>query len=147
MGYGEKLTKSEIENFLKTNRHGILAFSGDKPYALPMGYMYRKGTIILAFAFDKKSRKREYLEKSKRVCFTICKPRWQTPQLKVPCTSLVVEGTLKVLKNRVSYGLKAKPIENIQTYKLAISKIGARKCNRKPCELFVKKDSPKNDIK
>ena len=38
----KNLTQKEIEKFLKNNQHGILSMAGDKPYALPMGYMYKR---------------------------------------------------------------------------------------------------------
>jgi nitroimidazol reductase NimA-like FMN-containing flavoprotein (pyridoxamine 5'-phosphate oxidase superfamily) len=31
-----ELTEAEWEDFIKSNRHGILAFGGDQPYALPV---------------------------------------------------------------------------------------------------------------
>jgi nitroimidazol reductase NimA-like FMN-containing flavoprotein (pyridoxamine 5'-phosphate oxidase superfamily) len=75
----KKLSKNEIERFLKNNRHGIVSMAGDKPYALPMGYLYRRNTILLGLAaagsMVTTGRKMKYLKKSKNVRFTICKPR------------------------------------------------------------------------
>ena len=87
-------------------------------------------------------RKMKYLKESKNICFTICKPRWYVEKLKKPCTTLVIEGTLKEIKNRSYYGLKKVP-ENIglKLYKINVSKLGARKCNRKPCELLARKSN------
>jgi hypothetical protein len=74
MSYGRKLTKAELDTFLKNNRHGILAFAGKTPYALPMGYLYREKTLLLCLTDTGK--KAERLKKNKTVCYTICKPRW-----------------------------------------------------------------------
>jgi hypothetical protein len=137
MGIFKNLSKAEIDRFLKANRYGILSMTGEKPYALPMGYMYRRGTILLGLIAT--GRKMGYLHKKSPVCFTICKPRWETEQLKTPCTSLVIEGLLDEVKNRAYYGIKAPPPENSRLYKIKIATIGARKCSRQPCELFAQK--------
>lgn len=142
----KKLTRKEIDTFLKNNQHGILSMAGDKPYALPMGYMYRRKTILLGLATTggmvTAGKKMKYLKKSKNICFTICKPRWYVENLKVPCTTLVIEGILEEINNRSYYGLKKIP-ENIKLklYKIKVSKLGARKCNRKPCELLASKSN------
>lgn len=137
MAIFKKLTKNEIDKFLKNNKHGILSMVGDKPYALPMGYMYKRKSILLGLVTT--GRKIKYLKKSKNICFTICMPRWLTPQLKTPCTTLVIEGLLEEIKNRSYYGLKMDIPKTVQTYKIKVKKMGARKCNRKPCELLAKK--------
>jgi len=140
----KNLSKNEIEKFLKNNQHGILSMAGNKPYALPMGYMYRRKTILLGLATTGSmvttGRKMKYLKKSKNICFTICKPRWYVDKLKDPCTTLVIEGSLEEVKNRSYYGIKKIP-ENIQLklYNIKVVKMGARKCNRKPCELLASK--------
>ena len=142
----KNLTKREIDTFLKDNQHGILSMAGDKPYALPMGYMYRRKTVLLGLATTggmiTVGRKMKYLKESKNICFTICKPRWYVEKLKVPCTTLVIEGTLEEINNRSYYGLKKIP-DNIKLklYKIKVSKLGARKCNRKPCELLASKSN------
>jgi len=142
----KNLTKREIDTLLKDNQHGILSMAGDKPYALPMGYMYRRKTVLLGLATTggmiTVGRKMKYLKESKNICFTICKPRWYVEKLKVPCTTLVIEGTLEKINNRSYYGLKKIP-ENIKLklYKIKVSKLGARKCNRKPCELLASKSN------
>ena len=131
------LTKNEIDKFLKNNQHGILAMAGDKPYALPMGYMYKRRTILMGLVTT--GRKMKYIKKNNNICFTICMPRWLTPKLKTPCTTAVVEGSLEKVTNRSYYGLKIKVPAKLQLYKIKVTKMGARKCNRKPCELFAKK--------
>ena len=137
MSYGKKLTNAELIAFLNANRHGILAFAGKTPYALPMGYIYREKTLLLCLTDEGK--KMERLKKSKSICYTICKPRWETEKLKTPCTSAVIEGKLEAVKDKSVYGLGAKKFENMTLYKLAIAEMGARKCIRKPCELFANK--------
>jgi nitroimidazol reductase NimA-like FMN-containing flavoprotein (pyridoxamine 5'-phosphate oxidase superfamily) len=139
MSYGKKLTIAELTNFFKNNRHGILAFAGRTPYALPMGYMYKEKTLLLCLTDEGK--KMERLKKNKTVCYTICKPRWETDGLKTPCTSAVIEGKLEAVKDKSMYGLGTKKFENMTLYKLSIAEMGARKCNRKPCELFAGKSS------
>ena len=140
----KNLTKNEIGEFIKNNQHGILSMAGNKPYALPMGYMYRRKAILLGLATSGSmvttGRKMKYLKKSKNICFTICKPRWYVDKLKDPCTTLVIEGSLEEIKHRSYYGIKKIP-ENIKLklYKIKVAKMGARKCNRKPCELLAKK--------
>ena len=138
------LTKNEIDKFLKNNKHGILSMAGNKPYALPMGYLYRRKTILLGLAADGSmvttGRKMKCLKKGKNVCFTICKPRWYVDKLKNPCTTLVIEGSLEEIKNRSYYSIKNIPEGiNLKLFKLKVAKMGARKCNRKPCELLAKK--------
>ena len=137
MSYGKKLTNAELITFLNANRHGILALAGKTPYALPMGYLYREKTLLLCLTDEGK--KMERLKKSKSICYTICKPRWETEKLKTPCTSAVIEGKLEAVKDKSMYGLGSKKLENMTLYKLAIAEMGARKCNRKPCELFAGK--------
>ena len=140
----KNMTSKEIDTFLKNNQHGILSMAGDKPYALPMGYMYRRKAILLGLAtagsMVTTGRKMEYLKKSKQICFTICKPRWYGETVKTPCTTLVIEGSLEEVKNRSYYGIKKIPqAPQLKLYKIKIAKMGARKCNRKPCELLAAK--------
>jgi len=85
----KNLTDAEKEEFIKDNRHGILSFAGDDPYAIPLGYMYRKGDLLMGFG---PGRKMDYLKKSHKVCFTICRPRWFSPKFKESCATLIVEG-------------------------------------------------------
>ena len=140
----KNLTKREIDTFLKSNQHGILALAGDRPYALPMGYLYKRKAILLGLAtagsMVTKGRKMSYLTKSKQVCFTVCQPRWYNEKLKTPCTTLIIEGSLEEVKNRSYYGIKKIPkTAQLKLYKLRVAQMGARKCNRKPCELLAAK--------
>jgi nitroimidazol reductase NimA-like FMN-containing flavoprotein (pyridoxamine 5'-phosphate oxidase superfamily) len=136
-GKSKNLTRQQTEHFLKENQYGILSFAGETPYALPMGYFYKRKTILVGLTTTGK--KTEYLKNSTRICFTISKPRWLVPELKVPCTSVVVEGTLVEVSNRSYYGIKSPPSADLQLYRIKVSSMGARKCNRKPCELFAEK--------
>jgi len=140
----KSLTKSEIDTFLRNNQHGILALAGDKPYALPMGYMYKRKAILLGLAtagsMVTTGRKMNYLQASKQVCFTVCKPRWYGETVKTPCTTLIIEGSLEEVTNRSYYGIKKIPqTVQLKLYKIKVAKMGARKCNRKPCELLAAK--------
>ncbi len=45
-----ELTDTEREEFILDNNWGFLAFAGDKPYAIPVSYFYRKGTFIIGLA-------------------------------------------------------------------------------------------------
>ena len=72
MPYGKReVTEAEREEFISSNRFGVLALSGDKPYAIPVAYKYFKGAIV--FAMLRAGRKMEYIKKSPNACFNI----WQ----------------------------------------------------------------------
>jgi hypothetical protein len=140
MSYGKKLTAAELNTFLESNRHGILCFAGAAPYALPMGYIYRKKTLLLCLTAE--GRKMAHLKKTKKICFAICKPRWDNEGLKTPCTSVVIEGALEEVKDKSVYGLTSITPAKMQLYRIVIANLGTRKCNRKPCELFIGKKQP-----
>jgi nitroimidazol reductase NimA-like FMN-containing flavoprotein (pyridoxamine 5'-phosphate oxidase superfamily) len=144
MGDYKNLSAREIDRFLKNNQHGILSLAGSKPYALPMGYMYRRKTILMGLAASggmvTAGRKMDCLKKSKNICFTICTPRWHVEKLKEPCTTLVIEGRLEEVKDGSYYGIKKLPAKlDLKLYKIHVAQMGARKCNRKPCELLAAK--------
>ncbi len=144
MGDYKNLSAREIDRFLKDNQHGILSLAGSKPYALPMGYMYRRKTILMGLAAGggmvTAGRKMDCLKKSKNICFTICMPRWHVEKLKEPCTTLVIEGRLEEVKDGSCYGIKKLPAKlDLKLYKINVAQMGARKCNRKPCELLAAK--------
>jgi len=147
MRLSRQLTEKEREEFIKANRHGILAFGGRKPYAIPMGYMYRNGTIVLGFVTRPAGRKLEYLARSRQICFTICRPRWFTPDLQHPCTTVIVEGRLEEIADHTKYGLTGKLPESLKKRGLRLlviksNALGSRQCTRKPCELFEQKERP-----
>ena len=137
-GYRE-LTDAERDQFLKDHVHGILSFSDGAAYAIPLGYFYRKGDLLLGLT--KPGRKIDCVQKSPKVCFTICRPRWQTPDLKGSCITAVVEGELEELTDRSYYGLKPLPeaiASRVITFRIKVDKMSARECTIKPCELFAR---------
>lgn len=101
------LTPAEIDAFIKDNQWGSLAFTGDDPYAIPVAYRYVKGDVLLGLTST--GRKMDYLKASRNVCFVICKPRWQTPDYKESCTSVIIEGELEEVTDISYYGLGALP--------------------------------------
>jgi len=130
-----ELTEAEREEFILNNSHGFLAFAGDAPYTIPVAYFYRKGTFIIGLAIP--GRKMDYLEKSRKVCFTISKPTAEAG-FKEPCTGVMVEGELEELTDRVYYGFGAKPAGNSGIlFTLKVDKIGSRKCTNKPCQVYT----------
>jgi len=45
-----ELTDAEKEAFLTDNYWGVLSFAGDDPYGIPVGYMYRKGDVLMGLS-------------------------------------------------------------------------------------------------
>ena len=133
------LAPAEIDAFLKDNQWESLTFTGGDPYAIPMGYMYKRGDVLLGLTST--GRKMNYLKKSHKICFLVCKPRWQTPDLKESCTSLIIEGELKEVTDRVYYGLSPEPTNpGGALYRLEISRTGTRKCTTVPCEILAARE-------
>ncbi len=144
--YSRDLTNDEREAFLRDNIYGILAFNGDKPYAIPVNYHYRKGTILISL--DIPGRKVGYLDKSHNVCFTICKPRWLTPKYKEPCISVVVEGELEEVAYRSYYDLPAIPEKakgSVISYRIREDIISSKECSvpSKDCDFFARQKASK----
>jgi len=142
MQTSRELTKAEREQFLKENQHGILAFAGGSPYAIPMGYAYKKGEVLLGVTMQP-GRKHECLTASRQVCFTVCRPRWVTPNKKHPCTTVIIEGKLEPVADCTIYGLPAEHMKKLEKGRVNLhvvvaKRVGARQCTRTPCELFVK---------
>ncbi len=135
------LRDAETRKFLETNNTGFLAFGGTEPYVIPMGYAYRKETVLLGLITKPDGRKMSCLKQSSRVCFTICRTRTQT-DLKHPCTTIVIEGDLETVTDRDYYGLgdlKEAVMQEmgLVLYRLNPVTISGRKCIRKPCEMMV----------
>ncbi len=128
------LTDAEKNEFIKSNAHGILSFAGEDPYAIPLGYMYRKGDLLVGFA---SGRKMDYLKKSHKVCFTICRPRWFSPKFKESCTTIIMEGQLEELADPSYYDVKI-PEESVDghLYVIKPTNLGTRKCLADPCEIL-----------
>ena len=59
-----QLTDAEKDAFIKDNFWGVLSFAGEEPYAIPVGYQYIKGDILLGFGPT--GRKQGYVEKSRK---------------------------------------------------------------------------------
>jgi hypothetical protein len=75
------------------------------------------------------------------LCFMICKPRWETPDDKESCTSVIIEGELEEVTDRSSYGLGPLP-EAFKGMFVRINqkKVGTRKCTTVPCEILAAKE-------
>jgi len=133
-GYRE-LTDAERDQFLKDHVHGILSFSDGAAYAIPLGYFYRKGDLLLGLT--KPGRKIDCIQRSPRVCFTICEPIWLDPDLKQPCTTVIVEGELEEVTDGSYYGFSKPPPEGAIRLRIKVDKISARECTITPCEIHA----------
>jgi len=134
MAYTKKeLTADEKEAFLQGNWWGILSFAGDEPYAIPLGYQYKKGAVILGFPAVGK--KMGYVNKSRNVCFTICRPAALSPDPKesYPYTTIIIEGELEEITDRAYYGLGELPkgIEST-VYRIKEKEVGTQKLDSTP---------------
>jgi nitroimidazol reductase NimA-like FMN-containing flavoprotein (pyridoxamine 5'-phosphate oxidase superfamily) len=139
--YAEGLHRSEITAFLEENNTGFLAFAGDEPYVIPMGYTYRRETVLLGLITKPRGRKMVLLEESPKICYTICRTRAQT-NLKHPCTTVILEGELNPVTDRAYYGLsdlseKVQQEFGLVLYRIVPTTVSGRRCTRKPCELMV----------
>ena len=97
---------------------------------------------------DIPGRKVSYLDKSPKVCFTICKPRWLTPKFEEPCISVVVEGELEEVADMSYYGLPAILEEykgSVISYRIRNNKMSAKKCIILPkdCDFFARQKASK----
>ena len=132
-----ELTDTEREEFILDNNWGFLAFAGDKPYAIPVSYVYRKGTFIIGLATP--GRKMDYIQKSRKVSFTISKPHVLTG-FREPCTGVMVEGELEEVPDRAYYGMdKEIPEmpENLRLFRIKVDEVGSKKCANIPCRVFT----------
>ena len=131
------LTDAERDEFLAENNTGILCFAGEEPYGIPMGCMYKKGTVILGF--DDGGRKLDCFKRSPKVCFTICRPRKTTPDLRESCTTVMFQGELEEVIDRAYYGLDKIPNmpEDITLFTIKVNELSTRKCLQEPCELLA----------
>lgn len=85
------MSDQEIDTFLEPNGHGVLAFGGDPPYAIPMSYGYHphERDLYLHLGASQQSKKTVRLEQSDRVSFVVS--RYDRPD---QWRSVVVDGTL-----------------------------------------------------
>ena len=91
-----ELTEAEKEAFITENRFGVLAFAGDKPYAIPVAHHYKKGNMV--FLMRRTGRKLDYIKKNPNVCFNIWQMGAQStvPSLKEQrYSSIILEGELE----------------------------------------------------
>lgn len=71
IGYWDALTKEEIAEFLKEQVTCRLGMSvNDRPYVVPLAYVYHKGKIYLHW-YGRKGIKDDYSKKNQRVCFEV----------------------------------------------------------------------------
>ena len=123
--YTKELTDTEKEEFLTDNLWGILSFAGDVSYAIPVGYRYRKGDII--FGLDAKGRKMEYINKSRSVCFVVCRPASLSLVRKEshPFKTVIVEGELEDMTDTdmAYYGLPIPSKAKDYGYNVALLRI------------------------
>ena len=139
-----ELSNSEMEEFLKENNTGILCFGGDEPYGIPMGFLYKKGTVILGFS--RGGRKLACFQKSPKVCLTVCRPRKNSPDLKESCTTVILEGELGKVTDMSQYDLEKefpKLPESIILFALKVNKLGTKKCLQQPCEVLAGRERSK----
>ncbi len=101
-----ELTDAERAAFIADVRIGTLAFAGDKPYAVPLGSRYAKGTVLIDMA-RRPGEKWDCVNKSRTVCWVM----WQygkdsnVPSLKEQqYTSVILKGELEeVTDDKLSY--------------------------------------------
>jgi len=136
-----ELTDTERGEFLTENNAGILCFAGDEPYGIPMGFMYKKGAVVLGFSDG--GRKLDCVKRSPKVCFTVCRPRKTTPDLQESCTTVMFEGELEKVTDMAYYGLDKIPNmpEDIILFSIKVNSLSTRKCIQEPCELLAGREA------
>jgi nitroimidazol reductase NimA-like FMN-containing flavoprotein (pyridoxamine 5'-phosphate oxidase superfamily) len=89
--YGTDMEEDEIAAFLADEGHGVLSFSGDPAYGLPIsfGYDVSNDRCVFQLLFAEGSRKRSYLEQSASV--NLVAYDWAGPD---DWRSVVVDGVL-----------------------------------------------------
>jgi len=129
MPYGKRdVTEAEREEFIASNRFGVLALGGDKPYAIPVAYKYFKGALI--FVMMRTGRKIEHIKKNPNACFNIWQLGDQTtvPTLKdVRYVSVLLEGELiEITGSDWSYYELPEPPEGVDmvAFRLKTDNIG-----------------------
>ena len=83
-------------------------------------------------------RKMDYLQKSRRVCFTISKPIALTG-FKESCTGVMVEGELEEVTDGSYYDMGPIPKDmNAILFRIKVDKVGSKKCTaEQPCQVFT----------
>ena len=92
-----ELTDAEREAFIADVQAGVLVFTGDKAYAVPLAGRYAKGTVLIDMA-RRPGEKWDYVNRSHKVCWSM----WQwgkesnVPGLKEQqYNSVIIEGELE----------------------------------------------------
>ncbi len=125
-----ELTDAEKEALLTDNVWGILSFAGDVPYAIPVGYRYRKGYII--FGLDAKGRKMDYINKSRSACLVVCRPASLSLVRKEyhPLKTVIVEGELEDMAETelAYYNMPSRLPEgvNVALFKMKPKRVGTQ---------------------
>jgi len=94
----KNMSAAEIDEFLKTQRVGMLSLGGDKPYAVPLAYSYAANTIFLTMRPT--GRKMEYIARNRNACFAVF---WMPPDFSMTnmtWKSVICEGVLEHLTDR-----------------------------------------------
>jgi len=104
-----ELTPEERDAFIRDNWWGVLCFSGDEAYAIPMGYQCQHGEVLVGFADT--GRKAEYARRNPNVCLNICRPNDLSSeyQLTFPYISVNIEGELVHLDDTDGYDIPPLP--------------------------------------
>ena len=140
--YTADLTRKEIDGFLaEANGTSMMAFGGEEPYVIPMGYTYKRGDMLIGLITKPYGRKMHCLDENPKICYTVCRTRAMT-NLKKPCTTVVIEGTLEKVTDRNYYGLGPERPEvhgkfGLRLHKVVPNKVSGRRCTQKPCELIA----------
>jgi nitroimidazol reductase NimA-like FMN-containing flavoprotein (pyridoxamine 5'-phosphate oxidase superfamily) len=126
-----ELTDAERDAFIADARAGVLVFTGDEAYAVPLGYRYVKGTILLSLPREP-GRKWDFINKNRKVCFNI----WQygehsnVPSLKRQrYSSVIIEGELdEITDDQRSYYELPTKFEGVDLvlFALKANKVGTR---------------------
>jgi nitroimidazol reductase NimA-like FMN-containing flavoprotein (pyridoxamine 5'-phosphate oxidase superfamily) len=134
-----ELTDVEKEAFIADNYWGILCFNGDDPYGIPIGYTYRNGEVLIGL--HPPGRKMEYINASRKVCFTICQPtalcratlQSPDPIEAYPFNTVIIEGELEDVTDRAYYGLEPRT-EAFKggLFRLRQIKVGTQRLNMSP---------------
>lgn len=70
-GKTREMNTTEINRLLEQLNTGVLSFSGDKPYGVPVSYRRTSDSIYIKLGFTEGSRKMDLLERDSRVCLTV----------------------------------------------------------------------------
>ncbi|MEI6126208.1 MAG: pyridoxamine 5'-phosphate oxidase family protein [Pseudomonadota bacterium] len=91
----QDLSKEAVEIFLKKNRIGVLSLAdGTAAYGIPLAYFYDAGAIYLTIS--RKGRKMEFINKNKKVSFTVfAVPEGFGTPGKMNWSSVICDGLLE----------------------------------------------------